>query len=216
MRGKYVFLLGVLLVSQGALALQFPPLLELKNKEQSISLPIENDGNVVKEITLTAQKISFPAKGYKVLDKSAKELKIYPSSLMLQPGQRGFFHIISKKDAKEERYFHLNIMEQGNESAEIVGKSGRKGNVHFPLQVRTTLVIRALHPLLRYELNGNRFHNLSNGYVVLMQDRQCGRVRGRTDIVAPNHWADLMKNKDKLVVAVGLVDQLKIIRDYCA
>lgn len=212
---KYFGVVGLWFLTQSAMAIQLPPLIEMNCLESNVTLPVKNTGEVDMSFRLTAQETTFPILGYQVLDSEASGLNISPSSVTLKPGQEYAFHIVVKDKVKYERYFHLSVSERP-ELKEINSMNARaNGNIDFPLQVDSNLIVRPIRPEFSYEIKTRRFHNLSNGYVVLMQDGDCGKARGQTQVVAQNQWADLAPKNGRLVISAGMADQIKVIENQC-
>ncbi|WP_152598345.1 hypothetical protein, partial [Aeromonas lacus] len=148
-------------MTQSAMAMQLPPLIEMNNFESEVTLPVKNTSKVDMSFRLTAQETTFPMQGYRVLDSEASDLNISPGSVTLKPGQEVFFHIVVKDKVKYERYFHLRISGKQEVIESTPMNARANGSINFPLQVDSNLIVRAIRPEIRYEIKARRFHNLS-------------------------------------------------------
>lgn len=190
--------------------MQLQPVVEMDNEDFEISFPVKNDGLFENNFELTAQETTFPEKGYRVLDDQAHALTIYPKVLTLSPGETGIFHIANKTKSRSERYFRLNITQTNSlHKSTMDNHKKTNGNIYFPLQISSNLIVRPSMPIFNYEIKERRFHNLSNGYVLLMQDGLYGAEK--TKVVPPGRWVDIPHGNKGSGLYVGFIDKIKII-----
>lgn len=194
-------------------AMQLPALLEVSGEEREVILPIKNDSETFQHYVLSAKEISFPDAGFKVLDGKAEKLVFSPADLKLSPGQNGSFKLkyLGPKDDLE-RYFRLQVVEELQQSRAPVS-AGVK--MDFPLQIATNLVVRPHHPKLAYVAEGNQLRNTGNGYLLFMQDEDCGKRNGIAAFIAPGKSFTLPAKTGHSVVSVGMVDKVKIVSTEC-
>lgn len=202
-----------LVCCMSAHAMQLPPLLELNGDGRDIRLPITNNSKIAQVYRVNTEETSFPDQNWKAITPAVRRLMVSPAQLRLAAGQQGYFkiHYLSVRD-NQERYFRLAVEEQGQE--ERPASAGISAN--FPLQVIANLIVRPLQPALDYVLENGRLRNTGNGYLLLLQDEDCGKEKGLTAFVPPGRSYTLPAEHGKSVLSVGMVDQLKVVRSQCS
>lgn len=204
-----VVLSGLLLMP--AQAMQLSPMLELNPSNDQIRLELKNDSHLDQEYILSSQETTFPGKARQVLDAKGSKLIFSPARLRLKAGQSGVFKLHYKGPRDQEHYFRLLVEEQGKNSKEASGVSAR-----FPLQIASSLIVRPLHPKLAYVLEGEQLRNTGNGYLLMMQDEDCGKQKGMTAFVAPGKAYPLPEQSGKSILSVGMIDEIKVVRSQCS
>lgn len=209
---KLCLKLLMLLCSSAAGAVQMPYFLDMEAGEASARLTVKNDTAVEKTYSAGAEETAFPKTGAAVLDAKGAGVRISPAQLRLQPGQSGAFTIARQGAAgATERYFRIAVTERDKQAA----NSAQGVQARFPVTVKTSLILRPAKPVFNYQLKDGSVLNTGNSYFLLMQDEQCGAKPGSTHLVGPGQSQALDSGKSKLMTAIAMGEEIRIIKNDC-
>lgn len=71
-----------------------------------------------------------------------------------------------------------------------------------------------LNTEIKVDFDGAHLKNRSDATVLVMEDLQCGKVQGKTTLVAPGESITLEVNTGT-ILSVGLNDQIKVLANTC-
>ena len=192
-KGGYPLAFFLLLISSFAYAISLPPMLDwpASQREQLVKAP-----GIDKTMTISVSEVDFPGAQRQVIATNPAALKA-----RLSPRGGGLILAWLGGGNAKERYFEVSLISG-------VTKRYQEG-------VAMLVVIPPDQFSMRHTLVGSRFKNNSNGYVVLMENTECGKSIGRSWLVGPGKSLvipSLQRNSELLVGRGEYIETLKSCR----
>ncbi|WP_181363409.1 hypothetical protein, partial [Aeromonas sp. HMWF015] len=139
-----------------------------------------------KNVAVSVSEVNYPNAQRRVIATSPPELKV-----SISPERKGLILTWLGGASVKERYFEVSLVSG-------VSKRYQEG-------VTMLVVIPPSHFSMRHTLVGPRFTNNSNGYVVLMENAECGKSIGRSWLVGPGKslFIPSLQHNSELLVGRG-------------
>lgn len=189
MMQKGVYPLLILLASQSAWAASMPVLIDWPAGRKVMEVAAEG----VDGMQVVVVEIAFPEGGKpKIIDADTD------FNIIVNSKSQGLTFMWEGKQLSYERYFEVTLTPQANIEQNAV--------------LSTLVVIPPNSLLTNYEFKNSVFMNQGNGYVVLMENLQCGRGVGRSWIVGPGRQLKIHNLKGDSELLVGRGDKLDSLK----
>ncbi|WP_157774512.1 hypothetical protein [Aeromonas sp. CU5] len=184
-----VFLL--LLSSSCVYAFSLPPMIELPVSQKKMFVAAEGVDNLTQ---LVVNEVDYPGAQRHVIATSTADLrvKLNVSKKGLLLGWNG-----APSDG-QERYFEVSL---------VSGKSSQ-----YRESVTMLVIIPPQNLLMKYNYAGSSFKNNGNGYVVLMENLECGNSIGRSWLVGPGRQLSIPPVRPSSELLVGRGMHMEMLR----
>jgi len=189
-KGGYPLAFLLLFISSVAYAISLPPLLDwpASQREQLVKAP-----GIDKTMTISVSEVDFPGAQRHVIATNPTALKA-----RLSPQDKGVVLTWLGGANAKERYFEVSL---------ISGATKR-----YQEGVTMLVVIPPDQFSMKHTLVGSRFKNNSNGYVVLMENTECGKSIGRSWLVGPGKSLAIPSLQHTNELLVGRGEYIKTLR----
>lgn len=177
-------------MSGGAYAASLPPMLDFPSSQGTLFVPARG---IDKNTMISVHEVEYPDSRRNILSSPSVKLKA-----SIDTSKQGVLLSWDGTPSVKERYFEVSLTSPSTKS--------------FQERISSLVVIPPKKFALKYDFSGRSFKNSSNGYVVVMENTECGKSVGRSWLVGPGRVMSipaLEHSSELLVGRGGLIKTIK-------
>lgn len=180
------------------------PIVILPADQNIGEITITNDTKLPQNYLLSVDETSFPDGSEKINKRNSRDIKLSQTMLYLSPGKVQKIQFSDKGSRDKERYFLIKAQEQIYKKDQV-----------YATAVASRVFVRPSEPIFKYDFDGEKIQNESNGYLMLMIDEQCGEVQKLTKLIKPGDNFKLPELGADAQVAIEFNGHVKQLVNKC-